>query len=170
MHIVTHLDTSYISNIITYYISISTNHQHTYPSYRGSLLTSAWLVAETTHSSTITNLTKAQWTTFCTSTVLMYWQVTRIGCWSCRGFVNSYFLLTRHKLQRTFMICCQKLIVFLSNFQARIFWRNFPYFTTSPSLHDEFWMMLQLLQPAPIFSRSCLSKSSLLWSSRTQYS
>ena len=104
--------------------------------------------------------------------LVMYWQGTKIGCWSCRGFVNSYFLLTRHKLQRTFikMICCQKLIVFLFNFQARIFWRNFPYFTTSPSLHDEFWMMLQLLQPAPIFSRSCLSKSSLLWSSRTQYS
>ena len=104
--------------------------------------------------------------------LVMYWQGRKIGCWSCRVFVNSYFLLTRHKLQRTFSkrIWCQKLIVFLFNFQARIFWRNFPYFTTSPSLHDEFWMMLQLLQPAPIFSRSCLSKSSLLWSSRTQYS
>ena len=56
------------------------------------------------------------------------------------------------------MMCCQILIVCLSSFQARIFWRNFPYFTNSPSLHDEFWMMLRLLQPAPIFSRSCFIK------------
>ena len=38
-------------------------------SYSKLALTSAWLVAETTLSSAITNLTKAQWTTFCASTV-----------------------------------------------------------------------------------------------------